>query len=148
MLKVILNFLFSQIFSHPRPSIHKSHYKKGKSIWNSSTIFISAVGSFFFLLINCIAYYLFGNDIFAFFFFFAKPCGILIPWPGTEPGPWLWKYRVLTTRLPGNSRLPSFLKGVFAWYRIVDVACIFSEETLWTLSFFYLCNMTFFSAHF
>ena len=123
---MIHNFLFSQLFSHPMPSIHKSHYKKGKSIWNSSTIFISAVGSFFFFsLINRIAYYLFENDIFAFFLFFATPCGILIPWSGTEPGPWPWKYRVLTIRLPGNSQLPSFLKGIFAWYRIVDIACIF-----------------------
>ena len=30
-------------------------------------------------------------------------CGILIPWPGTESGPLLWKQEVLTTRPPGKS---------------------------------------------
>ena len=30
-------------------------------------------------------------------------CGILVPPPGTEPGPQQWKHRVLTTGLPGNS---------------------------------------------
>ena len=40
--------------------------------------------------------------------FFFWPCrmawGILVPWPGLEPGPWRWKRRVLTPGPPGNSQ--------------------------------------------
>ena len=32
-----------------------------------------------------------------------EACGILVSWPGIEPGPWQWKYRALTTGPPGNS---------------------------------------------
>ena len=43
----------------------------------------------------------------AFFFFFFWPhctvCWILVPWPGIEPSPQLWKHGVLTTGLPANS---------------------------------------------
>ena len=30
-------------------------------------------------------------------------CAILVPWAGTEPGPWQWKHGLLTTGRPGNS---------------------------------------------
>ena len=41
----------------------------------------------------------------AIFFFLAalQACRILVPQPGTEPGPQQWKCWVLTTRPPGNS---------------------------------------------
>ena len=40
-----------------------------------------------------------------FFFFLTAPstCGILVAQPGTEPGPPLWKHRVLTTGLSRKS---------------------------------------------
>ena len=38
-------------------------------------------------------------------------CGILVPWPGIEPGPRQWKRWILTTGLPGNSCFKAFLKG-------------------------------------
>ena len=49
-----------------------------------------------------------------FFFFFSfwtccGACGILVPWPGIEPGPQWWKPRILTTRLSGNSQCVLFL---------------------------------------
>ena len=40
------------------------------------------------------------------FFFFSfghVACGILVPQPGIEPGPWQQKPGILTTRPPGNS---------------------------------------------
>lgn len=33
----------------------------------------------------------------------CEACGILVPQPVTEPGPWQWKHEVLTTGLPGSS---------------------------------------------
>ena len=30
-------------------------------------------------------------------------CGVSVPWPETESGPWQWKLRILTIRLPRNS---------------------------------------------
>ena len=48
---------------------------------------------------------------FFFFFFFWShhpACGILVPWPGIEPGLWQWNHWVLTTGLPRKS-LFSFL---------------------------------------
>ena len=30
-------------------------------------------------------------------------CGILVPWPRIEPGPWHWEHGVLATGPPGNS---------------------------------------------
>ena len=43
---------------------------------------------------------------FSFFFFWPCPvaCGILVPQPGIEPGPWQWNRQVLTTGPPGYSR--------------------------------------------
>ena len=41
--------------------------------------------------------------IFSFFWLCHLACRILVPWPGTEPGPQQWKCRVLTTGPPGNS---------------------------------------------
>ena len=38
-----------------------------------------------------------------FFWLLHVPCGILVPGPGMETGPWQW--RCLTTQLPGNSKL-------------------------------------------
>ena len=32
-------------------------------------------------------------------------CGILVPWPGAESGPWQWKHGALITAPPGNSPL-------------------------------------------
>ena len=39
-------------------------------------------------------------------FFLAchKACGILVPWPVTETGPWTWRCWVLTTGPPWNSQ--------------------------------------------
>ena len=45
------------------------------------------------------------------FFIFQLCCMILIPWPGTELWPLLWKRGVLTTGLPGKSLLPIFKHG-------------------------------------
>ena len=36
-------------------------------------------------------------------------CKISVPRPGIEPGPDWWKYRILTTKLPGNSLSECFL---------------------------------------
>ena len=41
--------------------------------------------------------------MYPFIFFHCTACGILVPRPGTEPGPWQWKCRVLTT---GPPRIP------------------------------------------
>ena len=38
-----------------------------------------------------------------FFWLCHMSCRISVPWPETEPGPWKWKPRVLTTRPPANS---------------------------------------------
>ena len=40
---------------------------------------------------------------FLIYFFFASPCGILVPQLGTEPKPLQWKRGILTTGLPVNS---------------------------------------------
>ena len=32
-------------------------------------------------------------------------CGISVPWPGIELGPWKWKPQILTTGRPGNSQV-------------------------------------------
>ena len=34
-----------------------------------------------------------------------KACGILVPWPVTETGPWTWRCWVLTTGPPWNSQI-------------------------------------------
>ena len=46
-----------------------------------------------------------GNSALLFFFFWpcCVACGISVPQPGIEPGPWRWNPRLLTTRPPGNS---------------------------------------------
>jgi len=38
-----------------------------------------------------------------FFFLQHVACGISVPHPGTEPGPWQWKPRILTSKPPRNS---------------------------------------------
>lgn len=45
------------------------------------------------------------------FFFFGlcqEACGILVPWPGVEPGPSAVEGAVLTSGLPGNSPQGTF----------------------------------------
>ena len=38
-----------------------------------------------------------------FFWSYHVACGILVPWPGTEPRPQKWEPGILTTRPPGHS---------------------------------------------
>ena len=42
-----------------------------------------------------------------------EACGILVPWPGIEPGPWQGKHQVLTTGPSENSQVMSFLNLSF-----------------------------------
>ena len=50
------------------------------------------------------AFYVFDfSSEFFFFFFCLIPCGILVPQPGIEPTPLLWKHEILTTGRPGKS---------------------------------------------
>ena len=63
-------------------------------------------------------------------------CGIVVPQPGIEPGPQQWKRQVLTTRLPGNSHEPQFLKiTVSTWNTFIgeqiDMVLSIPEPTLW-----------------
>ena len=46
------------------------------------------------------------NFNYLFFFLWPHPraFGTLVPRPGSEPGPWQWKHRVLTIGPPGNSQ--------------------------------------------
>ena len=44
-----------------------------------------------------------------FWFFEHKPCGILAPWPGSEPIPSALEGEVLTAGLPGRSLVHIFL---------------------------------------
>ena len=54
------------------------------------------------------------------FFFFSPPCtscGILVSWPGIEPGPRQWKCWYLTSALPGNSFFPpTFFTSVLSFH--------------------------------
>ena len=43
-----------------------------------------------------------------------EACGILVPWPGIEPGPRQGEHQVLTTGLSENSQVMSFLNQVFS----------------------------------
>ena len=73
-------------------------------------------------------------------------CGILLPWPGIEPGPQQWKHRVLTTGLPGNSPQNIFnynqfqrllhvllIKAAYS-YRFSHSTCKLKELNLYYLS--------------
>ena len=44
-----------------------------------------------------------------FFWLHQEACGILVPWPGVEPGPSAVEGAVLTSGLPGNSPQGTFL---------------------------------------
>ena len=44
------------------------------------------------------------NRIFFFFWLSCEACGILVPWPGIEPGPLAVKAQSLTTGRPRNSQ--------------------------------------------
>ena len=65
--------------------------------------------------------YLLESSFTFFFSFLCWPrctaCRILVPPPETEPGPQQWKYRVLTTGLPGNSLGRSFK---LTWKRTLE----------------------------
>ena len=50
--------------------------------------------------------------LFVCFWLCCVACGILVPWPGIEPGPQQWKHRVLTTGPPGNSQGSSVLRAL------------------------------------
>ena len=55
-----------------------------------------------------------------------KTCGILVPWPGIEPGSLHWKCWVLTTRPPGTSLYSTRLSCLFfgpICYNIASVLC-------------------------
>ena len=60
------------------------------------------VFSVFFILAILVGYGVVSHHSF-FFFFCCTACGILVPWPGIEPGPQQWEHWVLITGLPGNS---------------------------------------------
>ena len=62
-------------------------------------------------------------------------CGILLPWPGLNPGPQQWEHGVLTTGPPGNSQHYLYLKHNYD---------IFSPIKL--LAFIY-CGATFLMKH-
>ena len=49
--------------------------------------------------------------IYLFIWPYRVACGILVPWPGIEPGPWQWQSRVQTTGPPGNSQELIIYKG-------------------------------------
>ena len=60
---------------------------------------------------------------FPFFFFFCHTvllAGSYFPQLGIEPGPWLWKRRVLTMVLPGNSHLKSLFSRLPATFLSVN----------------------------
>ena len=65
---------------------------------------------FFELLPKRVLYRQLKSQYFISFFFLlcCMACGILIPRPGTEPGHWQWKCRVLTTGPLGKSQIFSF----------------------------------------
>ena len=44
-----------------------------------------------------------SRQVYLIFWSCHSTCGILVPWPGIEPGHPQWKLGVLTTGLPGNS---------------------------------------------
>ena len=56
------------------------------------------------------SFFFFPSFLLSFFLFWAqhKAWGIPVPPPGTEPRPWQWKPRILTTR-------PSGIPGVYCW---------------------------------
>ena len=68
----------------------------------------------FYLVFKFLCYWFLNTILITFFFFLPlffsfgdsiQLAGSQFPWPGTEPGPFLWKFRVLTTRSPVNSLL-------------------------------------------
>ena len=82
-----------------------------------------------------------------FFWLCSRTCGILVPPPGIEPGPWQWKLRVLTTGLPGNSLKLRFNLCIWKYvydclsYQLVSsikadivsfVLCICLKNLYWT----------------
>ena len=50
-----------------------------------------------------------SSRVFFFFWLHKEACGILVPWPGVEPGPSTVEGAVLTSGLPGNSPHGTFL---------------------------------------
>ena len=76
------------------------------------------------------------KQAFLFFFFFWPchvVCGILVPWPGIEPGPQQWKHWVLTTGPPGNSPNRPFLKrknvyNILGWDK-ANTVCVYLHRS-------------------
>ena len=54
---------------------------------------------------------------FLIFWLHGGACGILVLWPGIEPGPQPWKLPVLTLRLPGNFQEICILNSFHRWER-------------------------------
>ena len=64
-------------------------------------------------------------------------CRILVPQPGIEPGPRLWKRRVLTTGPPGNSQYQYILE------RVSIVQIEFKRTSFWSLEIWINHNVLF-----
>ena len=74
-----------------------------------------------------------GVAVLLFFVFWphCTVCGILVPWPGIEPGPQQWERQVLTTGSPGNSQVVGFLKTY--WKVSLD------QVFFYLFTYFWLC---------
>ena len=53
-----------------------------------------------------------------------EACGILVPWPGVEPGPSAVEGAVLTSGLPGNSPQGTFLPAKFICSEFAKCAAV------------------------